>query len=151
MCIRGGKQTCSCWSKWLDSPFHHRLARPRRHLENLFGNLTWETKWKEAHTHGEKRAGLLRRTSCFKLKRTKGWYVIQGLHIIVDGFHRWLCIQRRARSEWTDENNLKQSDLHNTQHRELKKFLLILRFKMQSKGAHWPKRNSLVKHLLIWG
>lgn len=142
------------------SVFHHRLGHPRWQIKTILGNLTWETKGekKKGHTQTHRERGFCegRRGFRFKLKRTRGRGLV--LHsgatlIFADSFHRWLCIQRQARSERTDENDLKQRVIstthppHNTQRLE---FYSSYGFKMQSNRAPWPKRNMLVKHCCYW-
>lgn len=108
-------------SMWLDSQCSITgKAIPDDKLRQFLGNSTWETKGekkKGTHTNTQ-RAGLLRRTSGgfrFKLKRTKGLVRHSGATLIfADSFHRWLCIQRQARSERTDENDLKQRVIYTT-------------------------------------
>lgn len=129
----------------------------------FLGNLTWETKKgkrkRGTHKHTEsgasaKDVGRGVRGSDLSSSAQRGLVLHSGATLIfADSFHRWLCIQRQARSEWTDENDLKQRVIytthppHNTQRFE---FYSSYDFKMQSNRAPWPKRNMLVKHYYYW-
>lgn len=121
----------------------------------MWGNLTWETKGKEKrHTNTESGASAkdVRGSDLSSSAQGIGTSFRGHTHI-ADSFHRWLCIQRQARSEWTDENDLKQRVIytthppHNTQRFE---FYSSYGCKMQSNRAPRPKRNTLVKHCYWW-
>lgn len=97
------------------SVFHHRLGHPRR--QRNFRQLDLRNQREKEKNGTHKQSG----TSAKDVKGSELSSSVQGLGTsfrghthIADSFHRWLCIQRQARSEWTDGNDLKQRVIHTT-------------------------------------
>ena len=135
------------------SVFHHRLGHPRWQIKNCFRQFYLRNqRERRKGTHTDTDSG----ASAKDVKGSDLSSSVQGLGtsfrgatlIFADSFHRWLCIQRQARSEWTDENDLKQRVIytthppHNTQRFE---FYSSYGLKCKAIGPR-GQRGMLVKH-----
>ena len=120
------------------SVFQHRLGHPRWHTKTIWAVKPEKPKGKEkrhTHTNRERGFGEGHQGFRFKLKRTGGWYFIQGPHSYsltasTDDFAFRGRRDRVDRRRWSET----KSDLHNTPTTQYSRIwgLLIFWFKMQS-------------------